>query len=366
MNPEALQNVEVPAEAPPAPVEVDIESGKANDVGVMPAAKPEGEPAPRSPLPRPQARIQTLTHERDNYRTEADRLRGELDQARRQAAEERAGREQAERDGMTQQVQRTKADVAAAEAAMRAAEEADDTQAKIDAHKRLARAVAEEADADAWAASQPKPGTQPPAAPATPPQQQRQQEVQPLSAPTQDFMTDNPWFSVVQIGSDGRPMRDRDGRPVSNPSFDEEMHDVAMLEHKKIMREVRLGSLKQDFVESPEYFQRISGKVAETFPDAFEEPSEEPAPRSRAPAMERGKQPVAPSNRQVPGAPAPKSSTKMRLDGEQAALVRSLVDNGTMIYPRSHPDAGKRGQKMSYEDAYVKYAREMQADQANR
>ena len=56
----------------------------------------------------------------------------------------------------------------------------------------------------------------------------------------------------------------------------------------------------------------------------------------------------------------------MKLDGEEAALVRGLVDNGTMIYSRTHSDASKRGQKMSYEDAYVKYAREKQADTENR
>ena len=56
----------------------------------------------------------------------------------------------------------------------------------------------------------------------------------------------------------------------------------------------------------------------------------------------------------------------MRLDGEEAALVRSLVDSGTMIYPRTHSDAAKRGQKMSYDDAYLKYAIEKKADQANR
>ena len=49
----------------------------------------------------------------------------------------------------------------------------------------------------------------------------------------------------------------------------------------------------------------------------------------------------------------------MRLSGEQAELVRSLVDNGTMIYPRNHSDPAKAGKKMSYPDAYVKYANEI-------
>ena len=97
--------------------------------------------------------------------------------------------------------------------------------------------------------------------------------------------------------------------------------------------------------------------------DDGEEEEEAPAaPRPRTPPMSPSRQPVAPTQRQSqPGTP-PKQGTKMNLDGEQADFVRRLVDNGTMIYPRTHPDADKRGKKMSYNDAYVEYAKKLKAD----
>lgn len=369
----AAQNagVDIPEADVAAPVEVDVDAGTVTEAPAAsppPARKADETPAART-MPRPQARIQSLTHERDEARGTADRLQRELAEARQAAATEKTARELAERSGMDNLVQRTKTEVVAAKAALVAAKDAGDNVAEVEAQARLSRAVAEEADADAWTAAnpkqepqvrQPEPQRQPPA---------RQPEVQPLSGPVRDFISENGWFNPAQIGNDGRPVVDTNtGRIVSNPDFDEDLHDIAMLEHKRIAREVRLGRLPKDFVESTEYFQRIADKVRTEAPDAFETEEEEvpPAPRAKAPQMGASKQPVAPAARQVPGQQQQRQGTKMRLEGDEASLVRSLVDNGTMIYPRNHPDAGKRGTKMSYEDAYVKYAREKQNDQANR
>lgn len=348
-------------ELPPEPVEVEIE----NDT--PPAQKPKGDaqaPAPKTPLPRPQARIQHLTHERDQWQSQAERLQNELAEARRIAAENAAARDVAERTGMENMVARTKSEVAAAEAALLKAEESGDAAEKVAAQKRLARATAEEADADAWTAANPRPEPKQPRQ-EQPRQEQRQQQPEPaaISSPVCDFMAENPWFSAVQMGTDGRPIVDRSGNMVQNPAFDEDMHDAAMIEHKRVAREVRLGTLPQDFIESPEYFQRIAGKVQESFPDAFEgEESPEPAPRAKTPQMGTPRSPVSPPTRQVPGSPPARNSTKMKLSGEQAELVRSLVDNGTMRYPRTHTDPNKAGKKMSYDDAYVQYAREVKAN----
>lgn len=351
-------------EAPPAPVDVDVEGGTAADVPADAPPPPPEQQQPRT-KPRPQQRIQTLTHERDQWQTAASRLEAELATARHEAAEARTGREQAERMGMENLVARTKAEVASATAALRAAKDVQDANAEVEAQKRLARAVAEEADADAWTAANPK---QEPQQRQQPQQQQpQQQQYQPpaaLSGPVRDFMSENQWFSAVEMGNDGRPVLDQSsGRPISNAAFDPEMHDTAMLEHKQIQRAVRTGKLPQDFIESPEYFERIRNRVATEFPDEFDAPdtnNEPPPPKPRTPPMRDAKQNVAPSNRQVPNQAPQKSGTKLRLDGEQAALVRSLVDNGTMLYPRNHSDHNKAGKRMSYEDAYVKYAREMQ------
>ncbi|NDH57363.1 MAG: hypothetical protein EBX60_03720 [Betaproteobacteria bacterium] len=150
----------------------------------------------------------------------------------------------------------------------------------------------------------------------------------------------------------------RDGRPQSNPDFDAEMHDAAMLLHKKMERQVRLGKKPDGYIESPEYFADIMAEMQANFPDAFEDSEPAPAPTRRTPPMGTPRQPVAPATR---GAPAASAKTqKITLDGETASFVRGLVDNGTMRYPRSHPDVAKRGQPMEYNDAYKEYARQRQ------
>ncbi len=296
-------------------------------------------------------------------------LQQELETTRREAADARAAREQAERAGMENYAERVKSDVVSAKAALVAAKQAQDTTAEVEAASKLAKASAAEADVDAWRASNPK--EQPTQQRQQPQEQQRQQpqrqqEAAPLSEPVRNFMQDNSWFNAVEIGTDGRPVIDPTTRQqVANPDFDPEMHDAAILEHNRIALEIRRGKLPKDYVETPEYFDRIAKQVAADFPEAFEG-EETQAPKPRTPPMSQGRQPVAPAQRtSQPGAPRT-SGTKMTLDGEQAEFVRSLVDNGTMKYPRDHTDATKRGQKMSYNDAYLQYAKNLKTDQANR
>ncbi len=354
------------------PVDVDIENGVVAEVDTPPAPqkKHADDTPPARILPRPQARIQALVTERDQWQSAADRLQQELAEARQQAAQEKTAREAAERHGMENLVQRTKTEVVAAKQALLAAKEAGDASAEIEAHARLSRAAAEEADADAWVSANPKqePGPRQQEQPQ-PQQRQQQQEIQPLTGPVRDFIAENAWFSNVEYGNDGRPLVDRaSGRMVSNAAYDPEMHNMAMIEDQKIQREIKTGKLPKDYLGTPDYFERVKNRVLNEFPDAFEGEEEEtpPAARGKAPAMAAPKQGAAPSSRQVPGQTQQKQGSKMRLDGEQAALVRSLVDNGTLTYSHKHPDANKRGQKMSYDDAYVQYAKQVQTDQANR
>lgn len=357
---------------PPTPtVEVDLDSGKVIDAAPEPETAPEAKSEPeqkRPAIPRPQQRIQALTHERDAERTARERLERELADARREAAEAKLARDSAERVGMENHLARTKSEVAAAKLAVKAAKEANDADAEIEAQARLAKAAAEEADADAWVAANPK--REPPVFQPQP-QRQQPQAVPPVPGNVLDFINENPWYSAVQMGSDGRPVIDpASGRPVSNPDFDPDMHDVATLEDRKIQREIRLGVLPAKFMGSPEYFARITERVQSEFADAFEsvqEPEPPPPPqRGKTPNMSHGKQPVAPSSRHVPGTPPARSTEKMRLNGEEVDMVRSLVDNGTLLYPRNHPDPNKRGQRMSYDDAYHRFATEKKSDLANR
>lgn len=358
--------VEPPQDAPPAPVVVDIDSGTA--VEQPAAAAPPPPPQAPKPKPRHEVRIQTLAHERDEARGFANKLQQELEVARREAAEARAAREQAERSGMNNYAARVDADVAAAKAALKAAKDNKDDDAEIEAQAQLAKATAQQADVDAWRATQPKEGERREPAPRAEPEprQQQQPRPEPLAEPVREFIKDNPWFNPVQIGDDGLPVVAQNGQMVSNPGFDPEMHDAAILEDKKIQREIRMGRLPANYMHSPEYFGRIAARVEIEFPDAFEQESDDgspPIPPSRkTPPMAPSRQPVAPAQRQSqPGTP-PKQGTKLTLDGEQADFVRKLVDNGTMSYPRNHPDPEKRGKKMSYNDAYVEYAQKLKND----
>ena len=350
-----------PQDPPPQPVEVDI--GEEVVVETPEAKTPP--PAPR-PKPRHEERIHRIASERDEARTYAANLQRELEQSRREAAQAKADKETAERAGMTNYAARVDSDVAAAKLALKAAMEAKDDDAVVEANTALAKAMHEVGDVNAWRATQPKDGEQPQAKQPEPRQEQRQEAPQyvPPPEPVRNFMVENSWFSAVQLDDGGNPVK-QNGQFVQNPDFDEEMHEEAMTEHRRIAREVRFGRLTKDFINSPEYFARIQDRVAKEFPDAFEGGEEEeqaPAPRSKTPPMAPARQPVAPTQRQSqPGTP-PKQGTKMKLDGEQTDFVRRLVDNGTMLYPRTHSDAAKRGQKMSYDDAFVEYAKKLKAD----
>lgn len=361
-------------EQPPQPVVVDVEGGSAEEQR-QPEEGQQQQPGERQPQRRrpTNARIQTLTHERDEARDYAARMQQELADARKAAQEAQSAREAAERAGMENYGARVKADVAAAEKDLLAAEEAADSAAKVAAQKKLAKAAAQEADFEAWQQTQPKPQERQQQEQRQEQQQQpqqRQQEVVPDAA-TLDFLDQNRWFDAFERTEDGRIATDRTGRPIANPDYDENMHDAALIIHKRIERQIRLGQKSRDYLASPEYFQEISDGIAQNFPDAFEDgqQQEEQPPTRRTPAMSQSRQPVAPANRQPPqqqNGNGRQNGSKVTLDGEQAAFVRSLVDNGTMRYPVKHPDPQKRGQKMDYKDAYVEYAKRMTSDQADK
>jgi hypothetical protein len=368
-----IDGVDIPGDEAPQPVVVDVEGGTAEETPAAATPPAEGEQPPaRQAKPRPQARIQTLTHERDEARNYAAQMQRELEEARRAAAEAQAARAQAERSGMENYGARVKSDISSAERELIAAKEAGDSAAEVAAQKKLAKAAAAEVDYDAWATQQPKPGEQPPQRQQQEQprqqQQQPQQEVVPDEA-TLEFLDQNRWFDAFERAADGSIAVDRAGRPIQNPDFDEDLHDAAMLVHKRIARQVKTGSKPKDYIGSPEYFQEVSSGVAQAMPDAFGDEPAPPPPTRRTPPMSQTRQPVAPANRSAPNntnGSGKQGAGKVTLDGEQAAFVRSLVDNGTLKYSVKHPDPNKRGQKMDYKDAYVEYAKRSTADQADK
>lgn len=334
----------LPGDEPLVPVEIEVEAEGEGEGQPAEAAAPP--PAPKKTPGRKEAAVIAAREEARLAREEADRFRAEAAAARAEAEKAKSEAAIATKSGMDNYAARVRADAEAAQKELEAAYASNDPALIAAANRKVAKVAAAEADVEAWEASV----KSQPAAEQPQPQQQVQQPQQQIvipSEPTREFFETNPWFHPMELDARGVPT----GRP--NPDFDAEMHDAAMLEHRKIMRQVNQGKLDKSYIESPEYFARITEKMRSEFPDAFEDEAD-PPPARRTPQMQKANQPVAPASR-GPAAQPNRPSTKITLDGETAAFVRSLVDNGAMRYPDKHP---KRGQPMSYEDGYREYARQ--------
>lgn len=342
--------------APPEPIEIDLDSGDATETPPA-AATPAAAAAPK-PRNKSSERIQSLARERDAERSMREQLSQELDQARRDAAQARSEAASAMQSGMENYAQRVTSEVAAAKEAYKAALAGTDADAVADAIAKLSKVSAAEADVDAWRA---QPAPQAPAAPAAPqPQARPQPQMIVPSEPTRQFFEENDWFHPLQLDADGVPMVGRDGRAVANPNFDEDLHDAAMLIHKKIERQIKRGDLPKDYVETPEYFAQIKQELTTQFPEDFGEPA--PQPQRRTPPMAPTRQPVAPATRtSMPTAPRP-GGNKVTLTGEERQFVDSMIANGAMRYPSGHKEAGK---PMQAKDAYLEYAKQSVISRAN-
>lgn len=345
------------ADAPPEPIEIDLDSGEATEPPAVDATP--ASPAPPKPRNKSSERIQTLARERDAERSMREQLSRELDQARADAAAARTEAASAMQSGMENYAQRVTSEAAAAKESYKTALQSGDAEQIAEAAAKLSKVSAAEADVDAWRA-QPAPQQQQPTPPPRP-QTQPQQQPPPPPQEVLDFLADNRWFDVYERNEDGTFQLGRDGKPIANPEFDEDMHDAAMILNKKIEREIRQGVLPRDYQTTPEYFQRIAADMAKQFPDAFGEP-EPAAPARRTPPMAPSRQPVAPATRtSMPSAPRP-GGNKVTLSGEERQFVDSMVANGAMRYPRGHKEAGK---PMQSKDAYLEYAKQAQITRAN-
>ncbi len=351
-----------PDDAPPEPIEIDLDSGEATEPPAAPVAPAAAAPKPRN---KSSERIQTLARERDAERSMREQLSQELEQARRDAAQARSDAATAMQSGMENYAQRVTSEAVSAKEAYKAALSTGDADAIADAAAKLGKVSAAEADVDAWRAQQPtgqqKPAPQAPAPQA--PQQPQQQQAPPPPVEVLDFLAENRWFDVYERNEDGTFVTDRAGRPIANPEFDEDMHDAAMILNKKIERQIRQGVLPREYQSTPEYFQQIRTEMQAQFPDAFEGDAEPaPQPQRRTPPMAPSRQPVAPATRSsLPSAPRP-GGNKVTLSGEERQFVDSMIQNGAFRYPRGHQQAGK---PMQPKDAYLEYAKQAQIQRAN-
>lgn len=349
--------------APPQPIEVDIEAGETNEVA-PPAADQQQAPEPKKPRYSARDKVQQAHRERDEARQFAQQLEQQLMQARQDAQAARAAEQAAMQSGMANYAARVASESAAAEQELQQALESGDSKAIAAANKKVAKAAQAEADVDAWKATQQQQAPQQQQQPE--PQQQyqpRQQATPQLPPAITEFLVENEWFDVYKRGSDGNLIVGQNGQYVQNPAFDESMHDAAMLMHKRIEWEKRNGMWNGE-IGGPEYVARIREGMESQFPEYFNESEDEPppVPSRKTPPMAQARQPVAPATRSSLPGQQPSNGTKITLTGEERSFVDSMVQNGAMTYPRGH---AKAGQKMAPKDAYIEYARQAQIARAN-
>lgn len=340
------------AEPPPSPVEVELEGDEEIVVEGAPAVPAAA--APPKPQSRRDSRVQNALQAAADAEARAAAAEHRAQEADARAAKATTDAAVATKSGMENYAARVKSDADAAEAELEKALEGGDKAEIAKAQRKISKLAAAEADVEAWQASvQAEPPPAPPEKPAEQPQQQPQ-IILPSDA-TREFFEASPWFHPFQLDDRGVPLLDRTGRQVKNPDFDEDLHDAAMLIHKRIQRDVKRGVLAKDYVESPEYFAEITDGMKAQFPDAFGEEAAPAPPVRRTPPMAPARQPVAPASRGAP--PAKPGSQKVTLSGEEAAMCRAMVDSQAVRYPHTYKDVAKRGQVMSYDDAYKDYAR---------
>jgi len=346
-------------EAPPEPVSVEIPAEPA----------PEGTPAPPAPEAAPAAteppkkrgrpineRIQSLTADKGA-------LMAELEAERRRSADLHASLQTKEAEltaGQARQMElheaRLKSDASNARQLFREARGQNDPDKEAEATALIARAESGLADVDAWKLRNgtPAPGAPPAAEPRQPAQQpQPPQQPAPVDPATAAWMSDNTWFQPLV-----------NGRP--NPDFNKVMHATAVAYAIRLEDQLRSGNRESEIGQDA-YWEQINDKMAAEFPEMYEPGEAAPAP---APAT-RAASPVAPAVRSpAPGtrAPAPGNNI-VQLSGAERQMADALREAGSLLYPASHPKVQAnpqlRGARMTKDDAYIAYGRQLQRDKAD-
>lgn len=367
--PELPVQVEIPQDDA-TKVQIDGEDARVadalNDGGQQQDDDPQQQRQPRKPRPRPDKRIATLSAEKEAAVNHAAELQRQLTAERAKAAELERGKSQAEAGTFNAIEAQKKAELDQAKQAYIQARAANNPVAEADAQELIASARAALNDVEAWKATRPaEPEQRQPPQAQPQPQQQRVQPPPPPDATTLGYLRENRWFLPYDYDDSGNAVVDRaSGKLAANPDYDPEMHDEAILLHKKLEREYKAGRFEHP-PGTPGYFDTIADHMRDQFPDYFgdEQPQQT---ASRTPQMQQSRQPVAPATRS--GMPGQNNGTKRgdkpTLSREQAEFALSLRDAKSpgYVYPRGH---AKQGQALSDQDALYKHWQEVEKDKPN-
>ena len=302
--------VPVETEVPAEPVEVELTADELAGAALETPAEPEPKPRPVKKHVPPSVRIGQLT-------TRAK-------QAEAMAAEERAKREQHERELAALRARVGQSDAAAlvhydnattlrveqAKQKYKAAIESGDPNLQTEAQVEVSRAVAEKTALDTWKAGQQR------VRPAQPPPQAQMPQAAP-AAPTpqivntQKWVSENGWFNPEA------------------PEFDQEMAEEANAFATRLNRELK-GRGQADVIGQDEgYFDLINAHVRTKFPEYFGEEAPVETPR-------RAVSTVAGVTRQAsPSGQAGPSATRVVLTAEQRSMAESMM--GVLKHPDGTP-----------------------------
>lgn len=296
----------------------------------------EGDGEQERPRKRAQPRINKLTKERDYYAQIADQMKRELDDLRSGYQKVVTERDQLNTVAMENFAAKVDNDLKSAEADYERAVESGDVKGQIEATKRISQATSQQTDINAWREQAKAKAAAPAVEEKAKPQQQQQQQ-QPVELPKEV----QSWIN-----------RNKSWYDPSSEDFDQDAH-VAVTRYAAALEQQMQLEGREDEVNGSEYWAKIDSFVARKYPDYA------PA-KSGTPPM-RGSSSVAPARgatpQQMPGQ-QPRSTTKIQLTGDDRKMARSLVDQGALKYPPGHK---MFGQRMSYQDAEIYYARQKAA-----
>jgi hypothetical protein len=295
----------------------------------------EGDGEQERPRKRAQPRINKLTKERDYYAQVADQMKRELDDLRGGYQKVVQERDQLNTVAMENFSSKVDNDLKSAEADYERAVEQGDVRAQIEATKRISKATSQQSDINAWREQAKEKAKAAPETEEKPkPQQQQQQSVE-LPKEVQSWINRNKsWYDP------------------NSEDFDQDAH-VAVTRYAAALEQQMQLEGRDDEVNGSEYWAKIDSFVSRKFPDyAPAKGGTPPMKGSSAVAPARGATP-----QQLPGQ-KPASPTKIQLTSDDRKMARSLVDQGALKYPHGHKQFGQR---MSYQDAEVYYARQKAA-----
>lgn len=291
---------------------------------------PPADRKPRKPYRKTRdGRINTITREKQEAVSEAERLKAENEELKRQKAE-------SDFAAVVNYGDKLKLDQRQLQADLKRAIEEGDTDKQAELTTQQAELAAEITRVEGW-----KKSNKPPVADDGQRQPQQQQQQRPQQQQRQPRFDDNTqawidstdWFNPKSQGYE--------------PEIAQEATAFAQILERRLHRQG-----KANLIGSDEYFQEIEQHVAQEFPDYFEDAGEgdgiddDPPPRQAPPARRPVGSRVAPATRTaVPGQrPAAGSPNQIRLSQEQREFARGLF--------LSHPD-GRPYSAAEKEKAYA-------------